>query len=639
HEASIVGVLPASFKLSGRSLGPMLEGEPTQYFVAFQLDPKHQSTDLFSDFNYTVIGRLKPGVTAALGQAQLQGIETNLARAAHQGMTLAAVVSTVRDHTVAEAQSELWLLMGGVLAVLLVVCVNLGGLWVTRIADRRRDWSIRIALGAAPGRLVRQVLGESVVLAIIGGILGIICAAASLRFLVASAPAGIPRLYEVRMDWRVLAFGFALAIVAGVVTGLVPALRLSSADPQSYLKASGAATTADKSSLRSRQSLIAVQAGLSTILLAAAGLLGVSFYKLIHQPTGFNTTHAVAADVVLAAYSAPQREQIFQRLPSAAAAIPGVAAAAETSHLPLSGTTWIDSVAVPGKTYAPGAQPSVNVRFISPGYFAAAGIPLLRGRDLTQADSNPKLKVQPVILSRAAAIALWPEVARDPETVVGRAITFNGRPAQILGLVGDVRTSFKTQPPSVIYGPIVGGYPLGHVELVVRTTLPQVAIDTALRRAIASVTPLAPVPKLRSLAALASAAVAPQRYQFSLLLLFAMVALVLAAIGVYALVSHSVARRSKELAIRITMGAGDRDIWSLVVRQALAPVIVGVVVGLVVAAVAGRLLRAFLFNVSPASPPVLAGVAAAVIAAAVIACLWPAHRATRTNPNIALRAE
>lgn len=637
HPALIIGVLPPSFHVDGRSLGTMTAGEPTQYFQAFKL--YGDQTDPFSNFNFSVIGRLKPGVTPALALAQLNTIQANVARAAHKGLSLTAKIATLRAYTVAEAQQQLWLLLAGVFAVLLVVCVNLGGLWVTRIADRRRDWSIRIALGAAPGRLVRQVLQESILLAVMGGILGMVCAAVSLRFLIASAPADIPRLNQVHLDWRMIGFGLALSVVAGLITGLVPALRLARSDPHSYLKASGAATTADRSSLRSRQSLIAVQAALSTILLVAVGLLGVSFYKLIHQSTGFNASHAVAADVVVSAYSDSQREQIFSRLPGAAAAIPGVTAAAETSHLPLSGETWIDSMGVTGRTYAPGAQPSVNVRFISPGYFAAAGIALLRGRDFTAADSNPNLKIQPVIVSRAAVIALWPELVKTPARAVGRGFAIDGQPAQILAVAGDVRASLKTQPPSVIYSPIVGGFPLGSVELVVRTSLPAAVLDAALRRAIAGVAPLAPVPKIRPLAALTSAAVAPQQYQLTLLLLFALVALILAAIGVYALVSHSVTQRSKEMAIRMTMGAGGGDIWGLVVRQALAPVIAGVVAGLIAALLAGRLLASLLFNVSPASPPVLGVVAAAVMAAAVLACLWPARRATRTDPLTALRAE
>lgn len=637
HQATIVGVLAPSFKLAGRSLGPMTEGEPTQFFQAFQIDPKHQSTDPFSDFNYTVVGRLKPGVTTAMALAEINTIQANLASTAHQGLELAGIISTMRDHTVAAAQQQLWVLLGGVLAVLLVVCVNLGGLWVTRIADRRRDWAIKIALGAEPGRLVRQVLGESVLLALAGGILGIVCAGLLLRFLVASAPADIPRLDQVSLDWRVLLFGLGLSLVAGLITGLVPALRLARSDPQSYLKASGAATTADRSSLRSRQSLIALQAALSTLLLAAAGLLGLSFYKLIHQPTGFNAQHAIAASLALNAYSPEQRFQLYSRLHAAAGAIPGVTAAALTSHLPLQGETWIDSATVPGKTYAPGQQPSVNVRFISPDYFAAVGIPLLRGRDFTASDSA-NAKLQPVIIARATAVALWPQEARDPEAVVGRSVQFNGQPAQIVGLVGDVRASLKSKPPAIVYSPM-DGFPVAGVELIARSAMPAAALEAALRRSVAAVAPLAPVVKMRTLAGLTSAAVAPQQYQLTLLLLFAVIALILAAIGVYALVSHSVARRSKELAIRLTMGAGGADIWGLIVRQALAPVLAGVVAGLIVAVAAGRLLAAMLFEVSPASPPVLAAVAIAVLLAALVACLWPAHRATGTDPLGALRAE
>ncbi|MGN6593941.1 MAG: ADOP family duplicated permease [Terriglobales bacterium] len=636
--ARIVGVLPASFDLGGRSLGPMTTGYPTQYFVPLQFgrDENTGVRDAFTDFNYHVVARLKPGVTVAMAKAQLDGVQANLARAANEKLTLASIVTPLLDYTVADASQQLWLLMGGVLAVLLVVCVNLGGLWVTRIADRRRDWAIRAALGAAPGRLVRQVLGESLVLGFAGGVVGMGLAALGLQALLASAPAGIPRLDQVHLDARVLGFGLLLSLAAGLLTGLVPAWRLSRADPQEQLKASGAATTADRSSLRSRYVLIGLQAALSTVLLAAAGLLGLSFYKLVSQQAGVQYEHAMAAEVVLNAYKEDQRVQLMGQLPAAAAAIPGVRSAALTSLLPLQGETWIDSASVPGKTYPATGSPSVNVRFITPNYFATMDIPLLGGRDFTAADQQ--LKPMPVILSRAAVVALWPELAQHPEQAVGRPLNVNGQRVTFIGLADDARTSFKTAAPPLVYQ----GYwewPSSQMSLVVRSTLPPAALAGAVRDAVWKLAPMAPIPRLRPLSAVRDAAVAPERYQLNMLLLFAALAGGRAALGVYALVSHNVARRSKELAIRISIGAGAAQVWQLVVRQALVPVAAGVLAGLAVAFAVGRLLATMLFEVSPTSPAVLAAVAAAVLLAALAACLWPAWRATRTDPLQALRAE
>src|SRR6185437_7925693 len=378
--ATVVGVLPAGFKLSGRALGPMLEGEPTQYFVALKIHAGPYP--VFSDFNYTVLARLRPGISLDRARAELDGICANLARTAPDRLHLASLVTTVHDYTVAEAQQELWLLLAGVGAVLLVVCVNLGGLWVTRIADRRRDWAIRAALGASPARLARHVLAECIGLSLLGGTLGIVCAALSLRTLVAAAPADIPRLDQVSLDWRVMGFGLGLALAAGVLTGLLPAWRLLRADPHAFLKATGGSTTPDRASLRSRQSLIALQAALSTLLLAAAGLIGLSFYRLVSQNTGFSADRALAADIALNVYPDDQRDRILSQLPAAAANLVGVSAAAVTSHLPLLGETWVDGMRVPGQPDDAQHSLRTNVRFISPGYFAAMGIPLLAGRDL-----------------------------------------------------------------------------------------------------------------------------------------------------------------------------------------------------------------------------------------------------------------
>src|SRR6185437_3109671 len=642
--ATVVGVLPADFRLSGRSLGPMLAGEPTQFFVALKFHTGPYQ--VFSDFNYTVLGRMRPGVRQDQARAQLDVIAANLARTAPDKLNLVSILTTVQDYTVAEAQQELWLLLAGVGAVLLIVCVNLGGLWVTRIADRRRDWAIRAALGAAPSRLARQVLAECVELSLLGGGLGIVCAGLSLRALVAAAPADIPRLDQVRLDWRVLAFGLGLSLVAGLLTGMVPSLRLLRADPQAFLKATGGSTTPDRSSLRSRQSLIALQAALSTLLLAATGLIGLSFYRLVSQNTGFNPARAMAADIALNVYDDAQRDRILGQLPAVAANLPGVTAAAVSSHLPLLGETWVDGMRLPGQPDDARHSLSTNVRFISPGYFSAMGIPLLAGRDLEASDRPknwpPKSEKdemamrEAVVVSAQAVRTLWPGIL--PQQAVGKQFVINDLTPFIVGVAADVRTSYTAAPPAVTYQPYWQQVPY-HVSLVVRSSMPASALAAPLREAIWKLAPAAPVPVLRPLAQLSADAVAPQRYQLTMLLLFAGLALLLAAMGVYALVRHSVARRSKELAIRIALGAGSGTVWGMIVRQALAPVACGLAAGLLAALIGGKLLTSFLFQVRPASPGVLLAVVAAVGIAALLATLAPAARATRTDPVGALRSE
>lgn len=649
-DATVIGVLPPSFRLAGRELGPMLDGEPTQYFDALKFrtgELANLAQDVFSDFNYSVIGRLRPGATREQAIAQSNVILTNLARTAPDKLSLTTLMAPVRDYAVGPVRQQLWLLLGAVLAVLLIVCVNLGGLWLARLADRRRDFAIRTALGAAPSRLARQALLQSVLLGVAGGVAGIICAALALPALVAAAPAGTPRLGAVHLDWRVLLFGLALSLLAGLLTGCIPAWKLGRSDPQSSLKAAGGASTADHASLRSRQSLIAVQAALATLLLAAAGLLGLSLYRLLGQATGFQATHAVVATITLNPYADPQRDQILTQLSTAATALPGVRSSGLTSHLPLQGETWVDGIGVPGRTYPGGQQPTANVRFVSPGYLRAAGIPLLAGRDLAPSDRPqgwpPKSEAaevampEKVVVSAAAVRLLWPGLA--PGDAIGRKIVYNGQiQPQIVGVAADVRTSFTALPPAVVYQPYWEQLPY-QAALVIRTPLPLAAVATPLRTLIRRIAPQAPITRLEPLGALATAATANQRYQFLLLLVFALLALLLAALGVYAMVAHSVARRAKDLAIRMALGASAGDLWGLVLRQALVPVVAGAVGGVVAALALGRLLAALLFQVSPASPGVLAGVALAVVAAAVVACIAPARRACSTDPLAALRAE
>jgi predicted permease len=652
HEARVIGVLPASLGIGGGELGPMAAGKPTEFFVPFEFGP-NVGGDLrrvWSNFNYTVIARLKPGVTVERALAQLDVIQARLAADAPDqapGMTLRGQIAPVLEYATQDSRRELWLLLGAVGAVLLVISVNLGGLWVSRVVDRRRDWAIRIALGAEPGRLARQVLGEGLTLGLIGGALGTACAAAGLQGLLALAPKDLSGLARVQVDWRVLAVGLLLSAAAGLLTGVVPALRAGRGDPQESLKAGSAAATAGPAGVRSRQGLIGLQAALTTLLIAVAGLLGFSLYNMMTRPTGFSTEHAVEARVVINSYGGAERDRILQQVPAAVAAIPGVQAAGLTSHLPLQGETWIDAAGVPGRQYTLGRQPTVNVRFIGGDYFSTMRVPLIAGRDFRETDRPagwpPKSEAdeekmqQAVIISEAAARLIWP--GRDPRTLVEQPIAFNDRTPTIVGVAADALDGTLTsEAPPVVYQPYWNWDP-GAFSLVLRTDVPLSAIAGPLRAAVWKLAPNAPIPEIQPLSSLRAAATAPQRYQFTLLLTFAGLALVLAAIGVYALVAHSVAQRRKELAIRLALGAPAGAIRGLVAGQALAPVALGALAGLAAALAGGRLLRSLLYEVGPQDPAALGAAAGVVLLAAVLACVPPARRATRIDPVRALRAE
>ena len=629
----------------------MTAGKPTEFFFPFEFGPDFGGslTSVWSNFNYTVIARLKPGVTPAQALAQLNVIQAHLAAdAPEEGPgELLAQVTPVLDYATESARQGLWLLLGAVGAVLLIISVNLGGLWVSRVVDRRRDWAIRLALGAKPGRLVRQVLAEGVTLGLIGGVLGVAAAAAGLRGLLALAPADMPRLDQVHVDWRVLAAGLALSVAAGLLTGLVPALRVGRGDPHEPLKAGSTATTAGTASVRSRQGLIGLQAALSTLLMAVAGLLGFSLYGLMTKPTGFSTDHAVQAGIVINSYGGAEREQIMQQITTAMEAIPGVETAALSSHLPLQGETWIDGAGVPGKEYPPGQQPTVNVRFIGGRYFSTMGIPLIAGRDFRESDrpaggpprTRPKRRTRPDgdhlrgHGSAPLAGARPPEPGGGAHALQRTARHDRGRGGRRARRHADLGGSGGGLPALLGLGLRVG-------VLAGAQDLAAARRDRGPRaRGGRELAPNAPVPEIRRLSNLRAAATASERYQFTLLMTFAGLALLLAAIGVYALVAHSMARRRKELAIRLALGAPAATIRTLIAGQALIPVGLGALVGVAAALAGGRLLQSLLYEVSPTDPRTLGGAAGVVLLAAALACVLPALRATRVDPNAALRAE
>ncbi len=651
-EARVIGVVPDNFRIGGSELGPMTAGKRTEFFFPFEFGPGvgGDLTSVWSNFNYTVIARLKPGVTPGQALAQVNVIQAHLAATAPDaapGMTLEAEVTPVLDYATRSARQGLWLLLGAVGAVLLIISVNLGGLWVSRVVDRRRDWAVRIALGAEPRRLAWHVLGEGLALGLVGGVLGIACATLGLQALLALAPSDIPRLGQVHVDWRVLAMGLSLSAAAGLLTALVPALRVGRSAPNEPLKSGSRSTTAGPASVRSRQGLIGLQAALSTLLMAVAGLMGLSLYRLMTKPAGFSTEHAVEARVVISSYGQGDRDRILQRITSDAEAIPGVRAAGLTSHLPLQGETWIDGAGVPGKHYPAGQQPTVNVRFIGGNYFSTMTIPLVAGRNFRESDRPsgwpPKSDAerekmhQSVIISEATARLIWP--GRDPRTLVGQPIRFNGLTPTIVGVAADALDGTLTsKAPPVVYQPYWNWDPPAF-SLVLRTALPLSAIAAPLRATVAKLAPDAPISEIEPLSSLRTAATATQRYQFTLLMTFGALALLLAAIGVYALVAHSVAGRKKELAIRLAFGAPPGAIRGLIAGQALVPVALGATAGLAAALVGGRLLKSLLYEVSANDPTTLGVAVGVVLLAAGLACALPARRAGHVDPNVALRAE
>ncbi|HXR97278.1 MAG TPA: ADOP family duplicated permease [Terriglobales bacterium] len=628
---TVVGVLPPDFHLEGPELGPMYPARSPQFFYPLGFGADENISNPFSDFNYMVIARLAPGVSIASAKAEMNVTEANLVRSAHSTNRLTAIVDPLANEIVAPAERGLWMLLAGVGALLLIVCVNLGGLSVTKAADRRREWAIRLALGASRQHLAGTLLMENLLLGLVGGGLGLLAAAAGLRGLLAAAPTDLPRLNDIHLDVMVFSFSLAIAVLAGLGCGLVPAMWLWRSDPQAHLKASRAS---DRASLRARSTVIAVEVGLCAVLLATVGLLGMSLYRLLQVPVGFSSERTASTVLHLGAATPQLRLQHLQQVATAAATLPGVSAATLTTHLPLQGETWVDGASVPGKAYANNQNPEVNVRFVAPGYFDTMRMPLLAGRDLSWSDPPDRN----IVVSETALRTLWPELDHKPVQVVGRPLKVNSATLTVVGVAADARTALDRQPPPVIYE-TAGSFPMTRFTLVVRSNRTPDDLSRALAGVIHRIEPTAPLSAVLPLSSLEAALVAPRWFQLALLICFGVLALILAALGLYALVAQAVTQRLPELGIRLALGAEPGQLRGLILRQGLKPVFIGLAIGLAAAAAGGSLLASMLFEVQPVNFGVLAAVAATVLFVALLAALAPAQRATQADPRVALRAE
>lgn len=635
HAYTVIGVLPPSFQFpKGYELNDVINlGAGARLFV-----PRVFSQgDLDGgNFNYAAIGRLRPGFTPRQARAELDVIQQGVNRKFPQMGTLLAHVMPLRQMIVGSATRGLWLLLAAVLALLLIVCVNLANLLLARATGRRREMAIRGALGAGPGRLLRLALGETITLALIGGALGLFLAYFALGALLHGAPPGLPRLANVHMDGAVLAFTFGISLLAGLLAGAWPAWRMARSDPQEALRAGGARAGEGAGGRRARELLAGLETALTAALLVIAGLLLASFSRVVNVPKGFSTQHLLTVRLQLPAAEyqhSAQRWTFWRRALAAARAMPGTTAAALISDPPLSGNTQVNPITVPGDTRPIIDQPLANTRRVSTGYLQMMGIPLLSGRYLTAADHG-----QPVAdISASAARAAWP--GRNPIGQQFRRGDPTDTPIRVVGVVGNTHAITLLSPPGLMvyqpYGPDINFTS----TLILRTALPPAAVAPELRRAIWSIDSTVPVPAMESMGAIVSQSVAPRRFQMLLVALFAGAALLLACLGIYGVVSYSVARRGQEMGVRVALGARPADLYALVLWQGLAPVVIGLVAGLLGALALGRALASLLFEVRPGDPVALIGTAVILLAVATAACWGPARRAVRANPVTALRVE
>ncbi len=629
---TVAGVLPAWFEFP--SLRIMETAKPNtarpEVFIP-AVFRKDELETLMGMFNYNVVARLKPGVSVERTRAELDVIAAQLVKQSGEKLELRASVTPLLDYVTGRSRRGLLVLLGAVGSVLLIVCVNLANLMLARAERQGREAAIRTALGASPARLLRQAFTQALVIASLGGALGVGVAWAGLGALVRSAPADIPRLAEVHLDLRVLLFALGITTLAGLLFGLAPAWHAARTDPQTALKGSGRTATSGSGGLRLRSALVAAEVGLSGVLLVTGALLMTSFLRIIRAEKGFHAPAVLSAQIQIPRVKYAddaQSNQFYRRLLASLAAQPGVLSAGIGTQLPLQGETWIDNVSLPGDQRPGWQQPTTNVRFISPDYLRTMGIPLRAGRPFN--DNDP---ISAVIVSETLAHLLWQ--GQDP---VGRKLMDGEKEREVIGVAGDVRAEPHKAAVPTLYRPYWDWAPR-RVVLVARAAGDPRAVVGAMRAAVRSVDSEVPLAEVRTMQEVLEQSVAERRFQMLLAAAFAATALLLTSLGIYGVVSYSVARRTNEIGIRIALGAQTGDVYGIVLRQAMTPVVLGLVAGLAGAVAVGTLLASLLYEVRPNDPATIAAVALVLAAVGLAASFTPARRALRADPVAALRQE
>ena len=548
-------------------------------------------------------------------------------------------VQPLLDDLVGPVRPALTALFAAVLLALLIACANVAGLLLARGMARQRELAIRAALGAGRGALVRHLLVEAMVLALAGGIAGVLAAPWMLQALLSLAPAGMPRLDEVRLDLPVLAFALAASMAAGVLAGLAPALQLTRPALMDVLK-NGAGATATRS--RARTALVVAEMGLAFILAAGAGLMIRTLSGLLEVPTGLAAPERVLAaelDLPLARYPQERVATFAQDLLQRLASVPGLRSSTLSTAVPLDprGYHEFGFSLEGGDAFPPGQSPKSEIVFTTPGWIGTLGVPLVRGRDLEWTDTGKSPHV--VVVNEAFVRRFIPQgepLGRRVKNLVGESEW----PWTIVGVVGDVHTTGLDRAPGPLIAVPLLQYPIASLRLTARAASGDpLALLSPIRAELAALDKDVPLSSPRTLLQVVGESVGPQRFQMTLLSIFAVLALVLAALGIYGVMAYSVAQRSREIGIRMALGADSSLVQRMVVGSGLRLAIAGVALGLAGALAGTRLLASLVYKVSTTDPATLVATAAVLVGAALLASWLPARRATRVDPAVALRAE
>jgi predicted permease len=638
---TVVGVLPEAFRFPNVNLfdtDPFKTSARPAIFVPKVFTSRERS-EWTGSFSFSVIGRLKDGVTQEQAIAELNVIGARIMEMAEKkDWKLAMVVEPLKEVIERNSRRGLLVLLGAIGTLLLIVCLNLGILSLVRAERRGLESAVRAALGASRAQLLRQALTEIILIALPGAVLGVAVASAGIDVLVRILPADLPRLNEVRIDGSVLLFALALTGITTILSGVLPAWRMVGTNVERILKAGGRTATGDAFGFRLRNALVATEVGLGVMLLVTAGLLMGSFARVMYADRGFQAATVLAADIPLPPAKANHAVGFHDRLLEHLASAPGVESAAIISALPLEGEQWVDLVWVPGDARSELERPMANMRTVGPGYFQTMGIPLLEGRTFDQADRAGTDNNRPrrvVVVSQRLARTLWPQ----QDAVVGQKVMMSDGPeCEVIGVVKDVRARADHEATPILYRPY-WLLDVPNVTIVARTRGNPLSVAGSIRAAVHKTDAEMPITNLRTMREVLDESVSQRRFQALLTSTFASCALLLAGLGIYGVVSYAVARRTREMGIRLAFGAQSLQIYSTVLRHGMAPVIWGLLVGVAGAYVLGRLIRSLLYEVSTFDPLTVVAVVSIMSFVAVTACYIPARRAAKIDPMKALRYE
>jgi putative ABC transport system permease protein len=652
RDHTVIGVMPAGFQF------------PSQIDIWVSAGQLSGSTSWQSRGNHpglAGVARLKPGVTIAQARAEMENIAVALEKEypnTNQGNRV--TITPLKDSIIKNIGTALWVLLGAVGCVLLIACANVANLLLARATTRQREIAVRVAMGAGRWRIVRQLLTESVLLAVVGGGFGAALAWWGVDLILAISPDSIPRAAEIGLDRGVLAFTAAVSVLTGVVFGLAPAIQSSKVQLHDALKESGRSLVAGRH--LSRGALVVAETALTLALLVGAGLLIRSFYNLYQVNPGFVYDRLLSFAVSLPEQkyaTLDQQMNFFHQLMQNLRDTPGVESVSVASGLPLGNNNWQTSFTiVGGPRPKPGAMPLLEACLVSPEYFRTIGVPLLRGRWFTERDNREHLKskdltgyndnermaagVNAMIIDEEFARRYWP----NNEDPVGKQILWGDgtdpkSPVMtVVGVVGRVKMDGLNTDSNRVQGyfPFYQ-LPFSGMTVIVKSTIAPDQLVATARRQTLQLDPSEPIYDVRTMEKIRSDSVAPARFNLTLLGMFAAVAVILALVGIYGVMSYNVTQRAHEIGVRMALGAQTGDVLKMVIRQGLTLALIGVGIGLFAAYWLTKLMKDLLFEVKPADPATFAVIAALLILVAIVACWIPARRATKVDPMAALRCE